>query len=427
MTEQTDSGTASIPAAAESIGARGATGVGIASLVAAASGIVVLIIAAHTLTKAQNAEFLSFWGLIFFLFGIFGGLQNEATRTVHVALHRPSSPGRARGPRVVPAGLALGAGVAAVLLATARLWGPGTLGTRWGPLTAVVVVGVVAFAGHSAVAGALAGSGRWSTYSRLIGAEATVRLLLVAAVAVAGARTVGLEAASAGAAGTWLILAVVLRPLRQSFALRADDTRRLFASRTAQAMLATAASSAFVVGFPVLLRLTTPTDAFAAAAPLILAVQLTRAPLLMPLVAYQGVAITYFLAHRDEGVRALLRLATVILAVGLGGGGLAALLGPWLLSVFGGPGYDAAPLTLATLTFAASLLALLTLTGIAVLSVGSHRAYALGWLAATTVGIGILLLPATIDVRAAASLMIGPVVGVAIHVAAISRANRRGR
>jgi O-antigen/teichoic acid export membrane protein len=427
MTEQADAGPAPTPAAGESIGARGATGVGIASLVAAVSGIVVLFIAAHTLTKAQNAEFLSFWGLIFFLFGTFGGLQNEATRTVHVALHRPSSSGPARGPRVVPAGLALGAAVAAVLLATARLWAPGTLGTRWVPLTAVVVAGVVAFAGHSAVAGALAGSGRWSTYSRLVGAEATVRLLLVAAVAVAGARTVGLEAASAGAAGTWLILAVVLRPLRQAFAVRADDTHRLFASRTAQAMLATAASSAFVVGFPVLLRITTPADAFAAAAPLILAVQLTRAPLLMPLVAYQGVAITYFLAHRDQGARALLRLGAVILAVGIAGGGLAALIGPWLLSVFGGPGYDAAPLMLATLTFAASLLALLTLTGIAVLSVGAHRAYALGWLAATAVGIGILLLPATIDARVAASLLTGPVVGVAIHVAAISRATRRGR
>jgi hypothetical protein len=82
---------------------------------------------------------------------------------------------------------------------------------------------------------------------------------------------------------------------------------------------------------------------------------------------------------------------------------------------------------LATLTFAASLLALLTLTGIAVLSVGAHRAYALGWLAATAVGVCILLLPATIDARVAASLLTGPVVGVAIHVAAISRATRRGR
>ncbi|MGV8977997.1 MAG: hypothetical protein ACOH17_08125 [Cellulomonas sp.] len=427
MTGPADAEAASTTTTPESIGARGATGVGIASLVAAVSGIVVLFIAAHTLTKAQNAEFLSFWGLIFFLFGTFGGLQNEATRTVHVALHRPSSSGPARGPRVVLAGLTLGSTVAGGLLVTARLWAPDMLGTSWGPLVAVMAVGVIAFAGHSAVAGALAGSGRWSTYSRLVGAEATVRLLLVALVALAGVRTVGLEAASAGAAGTWLLLAVVLRPVRQSFALRADDTRGLFASRTAQAMLATAASSAFVVGFPVLLRITTPSGAFSTAAPLILAVQLTRAPLLMPLVAYQGVAITYFLAHRNQGARAILRLGGVILAVGIGGAGLAALIGPWLLSVFGGPGYDVTPLLLATLTFAASLLGLLTLTGIAVLSVGAHRMYAVGWLVATMVGVAILLLPATIDVRVAASLLTGPVVGVAIHVAAIARATRQGR
>jgi hypothetical protein len=185
-------------------------------------------------------------------------------------------------------------------------------------------------------------------------------------------------------------------------------------------MLSTASSGALVVGFPVLLRLTTDAQAFALAAPLLLAVQLTRAPLLIPLNAYQGVALTHFLERRDQGIRPLLRIAGAILAAGLVGAGAAALLGPWILSVLPS-GYQVSPAVLAGLTLTAAGLALLTLTGAAVLALGAHRRYALGWLAATGCSALVLLVPGTLEMRVLASLALGPVLGIAVHATALGR------
>lgn len=416
------------PAQSAVIGARGATGVGLASLIAAGSGYLVLLIAARTLDPARNAEFLTFWGLLFFVFGILGGLQNETTRAVHVArttnesesvAHRPAS--TANGVRALPAGLAIGAVLALVFVASGAWWGQRVLGAHPGPLILVVAVATLAFSGHSALAGALAGSGRWSTYARLVGAESTMRLALVVGMASLGARVFGLSAASATAAGTWLVIMVLSADARSAAVTRTGDTARPFLSRTAQAMLATAASAAIVVGFPVLLRVSTAPDLFERAAPLLLAVQMTRAPLMIPLTTYQGVAITYFLTHKDRGAAPLLRLGAIVLTVGAIGAALAALLGPWLMVTIFGPSYVVARATLGALTLAAAFLGILTLTGAAVLATGRHASYAAGWVTATVITVGLLLVPAPIEARTVLALSAGPAIGVLVHLVAIHR------
>ncbi|RYV51380.1 hypothetical protein [Pengzhenrongella frigida] len=409
------------------ISARSATGVGVASLVAAASGYVVLVIAANVLDKAQNAEFLVFWGLLFFLFGTLGGLQSEVTRSVHVA--RTASPTTGApagsGTRVLPLGLFVGACLAAAIAITSPIWGRTVLGPQ--PVVAVMLIAlaVIAFGGHSAVAGSLAGRGRWTVYSRLVGAEALMRLALVTGVAVAGATEVGLQAATAAAAATWLLMSLASN-VRDAWGQRTEATRQAFLASSRQAMIGAASSAALVVGFPVLLRVSTPPEAFAVAAPLLLAVQLTRAPLLIPLNAYQGVAITHFVNHRDEGARPLLRLATMIGAVGVVGAIAAALVGPWLMETLLGDGYRVEPAVLGALTLTAAMLALLTMTGAACLALDGHRAYAVGWLAATALSAAVLLMPGGLEVRVIASLAVGPVAGTVVHAAWI-RSTLRSR
>lgn len=409
----TPEGSGALDGAAAPIGARGATGVAAASLVAAASGYAVLVLAARTLTTAENADFLTFWGLVFFLFGTLGGLQSEITRSVHVA-RTTSRPAAGRRPYVLVTALAVGAAGAVAVGLTSPLWATAVLGPD-GPVgVAVVAVGVLAFAGHSAVAGTLAGQGRWTHYARVVGAEALVRLVLAVAVVVAGGGPIGLRVATTAAAATWVLMAVVptVRRVRHQ---RADVPLRPFLAASAHAMVGTASSAALVVGFPVLLRVTTSPQDFALAAPLMLAVQLTRAPLMLPLNAYQGVAITHFLTHREEGLRPLRRVASAILAAGVVGAGAAAAVGPWLMSTLG-EDYRVAPMVLAGLTLAAAGMALLTLTGAAVLAIGSHRAYAAGWLVATATSALVLLLPGGLEARTVASLAAGPVVGVVVHL-----------
>ena len=69
------------------------------------------------------------------------------------------------------------------------------------------------------------------------------------------------------------------------------------------------------MGFPVLLKATSG-ELGAAGGIVILAVTLTRAPLLVPLTAMQGNLIAYFVDHRSARLRALLLPAAVVVGLG---------------------------------------------------------------------------------------------------------------
>jgi len=413
------------PAGPGALTKRGFTSVGLASLVAAAAGFAVMLIAARTLEPARNADFLAFWSLLFAVFGILSGVQNETTRSVRSAYS--GDPQGSQGARVLPIGLAVGAALAALLAATSPWWSARALGDDHAILVAAIALACLVFSGHVTVAGSLSGAGRWPVFAGLVSAEATVRLVIVGIAALVGTSVAGLEVGAAAAAGTWLVFLLLSPSARAAALARADVPPAPFLRRIGHAMLAAASSAALVVGFPFLLRLTSTTPVYAASAPLILAISLTRAPLLIPLGAYQGVAITQFLTHRERGLAALRSVTLGVLALGAVGAGLAFLAGPWLMSAMIGPDYQVDGILLAGLTFAAALLALLTLTGAAVLALDLHRAYSAGWISATATSVLLLLTPFPLEARAMASLAVGPLVGIAIHAAAVIRATRSDR
>ena len=400
------------------IDARGATGVAVASMVGAASSYLVLVIAVRALTPQSNAEFLTFWSALFWLFGTLGGVQHEATRAV---AHRRSEPDARPGARVLTVGLSVGAGAALLVGASSLLWGESLLGADWPWLVGALAIGGIAFAGHSAWCGILSGEGAWSVYSRLVGAEAGVRLVLVLVVAVLGAHALGIELAAAASAATWAVLAIVDPGLRSRRDVRADVRARAMLGNIGQTVLASAASTGLVVGFTVLLRATTQGAEFTGATAFVLAITLTRAPLLLPLQAYQGVAIAHVVAHRNRGAAALGPIAAAVVGVGAVAAVAAWWLGPLAMRVLFGPEYDVPGLIIGLLTVGAACLALLTLAGATVLALGHHRAYATGWVAAFLVSVAVLLLPGSIEARGAAALMAGPLVGCAVHASALAR------
>ncbi len=398
----------------------GAAVVGLASLVSALSGYVVLVLSARTLDQQQNADFLVFWALLFGVFGVLGGVQQEATRTVRSAeLDRTTG---TTPVRVLPTGLLVGAAAAVLVAVTAPLWAEAVLGPSPGVLVVILSVAALVYSGHLSMVGVLSGRRRWHASSVLIAAEALGRLVLVGLAAWWGRSTGGLELASGAAAAAWLVGLLLSRTARGATRATGDSDRRTFLVRTGHAVVAAASSAALVVGFPVLLRLTSTEAQWATAAPLLLAISLTRAPLLMPLNAYQGVAITHFLGERARGARALLRPAGAVLAVAVLGAVAAFAVGPALMAAFFGPSYRVDGALLAGLTLAAASLALLTLTGSAVLALGRHRAYATGWVVSTAVSAGLLLTDLPIADRAVLALCVGPLVGIAIHLAVVRTA-----
>lgn len=418
----TEDGTVSEQVAAPSgVSSRAARSVAIAGAVVALSGFLVQAVATGLLTETETAQFLTYWSMLFAAAGIVGGVQHEITRSVAAVSHRPDGVDPAPpGARVLPVALGLGVLVAAVLALSSGWWGSRIVPTGTATAVALILVGTVAFSGHAAVVGALAGEGRWSLYSRVVGAEALVRLGAVGGVIAMGATLLGYEIASAVAMFTWLLAALLSRRVRSVLLVRADAPLGVLVRRCSHALVAAVSMTVLVVGYPVLLGLTTSPAEYAGSAALLLGLSLTRAPLLLPINAFQGMAIHYFVGAGDARLRALFRLLALVLAAGVLGAGLAWAVGPWLLHVIttrelGGG-------MLAALTFAAAMLAGLTLSGTVTIAVGRHRDYSIGWLVATVTAVAILLLPLPLEPRLVMSLVLGPLLGATWHVAAVRRA-----
>jgi hypothetical protein len=174
------------------------------------------------------------------------------------------------------------------------------------------------------------------------------------------------------------------------------------------------------MGFPVLLKATSG-DLGAKGGVVILAVTLTRAPLLVPLTAMQGNLIAHFVDQGGARLRALITPAAVVIGLGLSGVVLAGVFGPWLLREAFGAEYRADSALLGGLTTAAVAIALLTLTGAAAVAAALHRAYSLGWVSATVASALLLLLPLGLETRTVIALLCGPLVGIAVHLGALAR------
>ena len=381
-----------------------------AAAVSGIAGYVVLVLVARYLTPAANAEFLVFWGALFGVFGVLIGIATETTRTVHAAPRTHT----AGGARVLPEVVLLATTAAVVLAASGLVWAPAVLGPEWPPLLAALVVGTILFASHCFVVGTAAGRGQWSTYALLVGAESVSRLLLVVAAALAGALVGGLAWAVSLACGAWLL--VQLLPAgrtRGASTVAGDVSRSGLRRRLVAACTASGASALLLVGFPVLLRLTSSDHVFAGAAPVILAVSLSRAPLLVPLNAYQNVLVTKVASH---GIRATRSTAALLAGATVLGAVAAVPLGPAVLRVIN-PDYDVAGPVFGLLVLAAGLVGSLTLTGAASIALDHHTVYVVGYVVATTVSTLLLLLPLSLDTRVVVALLVGPLAGIGIHLA----------
>lgn len=409
-----------------SISGKSAAGVGGASVLAAVAGILILFVTSHALSPADNAEFLSFWAALFFVCGVLGGIQAESTRAVGAARAAHGS-GNAQGAPVLTSGLIVGASAALIVLLLSPV-----LGTYLFPTDTVAIVGVlvataILFSCHATLAGAAQGNDQWSLFAGMVSLEAVLRLTAIAAAAALAAPLVGLELACLAALTAWVVVALVSPAARSSLRSRADVGLWRLLQNTGHALLSAASSASLIVAFPILLKLTTPQADYALSAPILLAISLTRAPIMVPLQAFQGVALAEIVRDPQNGWRGLKKPLVALVGVGVLGAAAAWLVGP-LLMLFFGPAYKVEGWALAALTLAAVLMAVLTLLGTVVIGLGNHRAYSAGWLTATAVAIGLLLLPAGVEIRSILSLGLGPLAGIAVHAVAIAAIvrNRRG-
>lgn len=414
---------APVPATRSRRDAVGASSVAAASLWSATVTYLVMSVAAWALPQERATVLLTFLSVLFAVYGVLSGVALETTRSVAAAARDDN----AAGPALWRVAAVVSGGTAVVVLALAPFWREQVLHRGDDALVVALVVAVLGYGVHSVVAGAAAGRAWWHQTALVITGEATLRLLATVVVVLLSATVVGMGVASAAGAFAWLVL--VARPgrLRDAFQLRADAPSGVLARRMAAALVAQGASAVLVVGFPILLASSTGRVEYATAAPLLLAISLTRAPVLLPLNALQGVAVSHLVRAGSGLARLLLRLLALVVAVAGVGAVLAWLVGPWLIRLLFGDDYSVNGTVLALLTLAAGGTAALTLTGACTQALAAHRWYVAGWVVALVACAALLQAPGSMEARACLALGLAPLAGLVVHVVGLIGSRRAAR
>ncbi|MDO4609510.1 hypothetical protein [Corynebacterium sp.] len=425
----------------------------LATLVAAMGTFGILFLSAWTLPTDVNLEFTAYWGLYFALTGVLGGLMQETTRAVGTArahARRAAEQGHAHdgapgdGPTVTARPLTVAAGVAAITFVVFAVTGPFWMG--WivhGDTTLAVLLiaaGLASYAMQAVVSGLLSGAGLWTEYAWLIILDIVTRVALAVVAWLAGWGLWSFLVITVLGAMSWVIMIAVSPRTREVLGERADVPVRRFIPLMLTAMGASGASAALITGFPTIVKLADdfgagpsalPTGgrsvseaiaaepglaaAFITATAIAYSVNLTRAPLLMPLDKFQNAIIVRFVHTEGNPLARLAKPLGALVAFGLFGAVLAWLIGPWILQILPGD-YMVTGSGLAALTVGATATAVLMVTGSVMLATNRHRAYLWGWLTATVVTCLILFGPGLLLWRTALGLVIGPSLGVALHL-----------
>lgn len=417
------------------------------SLLAAVSTLLVTMIAQRALNGSELTEFLLFWAALFTVTGIITGIQPEITRAVGTARTRAvadraasgrtvsgrtvSAEGSApQGARVVTVTAALGAIAGALVLVSSPLWAGQQIPHSAAVGVTVMAVGVFLYALQATMSGVTAGEDRWYLFAAVGGLESAGRLILMLAAALMIPSLAGLEVATVVPMGLWLILAFVTVSGRRLWVARADVPARRLSLNILWSFLSSAAAAVLMMGFPNVLKASGAAESEPVVlGTLILAISITRSPIMIPLQAFQGVAVSAFLKQRHRPVAAFIKPAAAVVAVGAVGALAAYLVGPLLFRLIYPPAagaesaYEAAAsgITLGALVFASALLALMTLSGNMALAVNQHRIYLAGWVVAAAVTLSLaFLIPAPLVPRAIVALAVGPVCGFVVHMVGVS-------
>ena len=421
------------------------------SLLAAVSTLLVTMIAQRALNGSELTEFLLFWAALFTVTGIITGIQPEITRAVGTArtravadralANRAASGGAAsaegsapQGARVVTVTAALGAIAGALVLVSSPLWAGQQIPHSAAVGVTVMAVGVFLYALQATMSGVTAGEDRWYLFAAVGGLESAGRLILMLAAALMIPSLAGLEVATVVPMGLWLILAFVTVSGRRLWVARADVPAGRLITNILWSFLSSAAAAVLMMGFPNVLKASGAAESEPVVlGTLILAISITRSPIMIPLQAFQGVAVSAFLKQRHRPVAAFIKPAAAVVAVGAVGALAAYLLGPLLFRLIYPPAagaesaYEAAAsgITLGALVFASALLALMTLSGNMALAVNQHRIYLAGWVVAAAVTLSLaFLVPAPLVPRAIVALAVGPVCGFVVHMVGVALASR---
>lgn len=386
----------------------------IATLISGVSGYLVMWLVARALGAADYSVFGVFWSALFLIVGVLFGIQQETTRATASALMHPTGEKSHSSLWLFAAGVALVVGIVVAL--SGLWWAPRTLGTGGAGLIVQVALGSGANAVVATLSGMLAGARLWRHLGAIIASDGVVRLVAIFVALALGGNPAALAWAVIIPFPIALGLVFLFSPGPMIRYSGSPLSYRRLISNSGQTMLAASATALIINGFPLMLAFFAEPTEKAKLGALILAITITRAPVLVPLMALQSYLVTRFTGMTESMWPLIGR------SVGLIGLVMAVLAGAtflWGTAAFAsivGVDFALSTGTLVPLVVSSGFIGSLCVTGPALLASGRHRGYALGWVVASAVSVGALFLPVGLEVKAPLALSIGPIIGLVVHL-----------
>lgn len=391
-------------------------------------GLLILVIAARALGAADYAVFGLFWSALFFAVAVLSGVQQETTRAAASAVAGVGVGAGERGTPLIRFALVMSLSAGVLIAASSPWWVRPTLGAEHGELAVVVALGAVGYTLTAVLSGVLAANARWAAYSVLSMTEGLGRMAAVGIVLALALGTTSLAWAVIAVYPVMLVVGGWSVVRLRGVTTRVPDSMRQLLGNTLHTVTAATAIAALVNGFPLLMATFAEGASKETVGAMTLAVMLTRAPLLVPLVGAQGLLITMFTRPGRSPWPLISKLLAGVTLVGVALAALAGAIGPPILRATIGENFALPGHVLALLVVSSAALGALSLSSPALLAANRHLDYAAGWVVATGVAIGVLwVLPLELELRAPLALLIGPLVGLAWHLGALARHSARNR
>lgn len=402
---------------------RGLTAIILATAVAGVAGYLVTWIVFRAIGAADYAVFAIFWSATYLLVGALSGVQQEVTRATR--RREPDDP----PVRPVARNFALIVALITVVVVVAAtpLWVLVVFPHGGAGFVAPLAIGAAAYVVVAVTGGTLYGLSLWNPVALMVVLDGLLRLIGIGVVLLTTHDPVALAWAVALPFPISVIVVWFLVRSRVVGRNRLDVGPTALTWNVTRTIAAAASTGALVSGFPVILKITSPGEDPQLLGLVILAVTLVRAPLIVTVMSLQSYLIVQL---RPEAGFA--RRVGILAGLIIAGGAVISVLGWWLgpalfLLLFGHQAAVAGWL-IAVLVGSSAAVALLFVTGPALLARGGHLAYTLGWLLAAAATVVALLVPLPFMSRVVLALIVGPVVGLVVHaVGLFSIANPRRR
>ncbi|CDK01547.1 conserved membrane hypothetical protein [Microbacterium sp. C448] len=382
-----------------------------ATVVAGASGYAIQLLAPALLPSAETyLSFAAYWSTLYLLVAAVAGVQQEVTRATRAADTPPSNTTLRTFTFLAAVALTLIAVlVGAVLSGTAFAAAPV-------PMTAWFVIGLVGYLFTAVFAGVLSGLGQWRAVAALIALDGILRGVAVTSGMLLGA-PLGVLAALISVPFI-LAFGVIWLAVRANVIgrFRLDVGARRLWLNAARTVAGAAATGVLVTGLPALLRAAMPDADPAVLAGLIFVITATRAPLIIPLLALQSYLIVDFRSAPSRTWRLLLRYGAIVLSASVVFAACAWLWGPPIVGFISGGRFMVQGPVAAAVVVSGGLVALMCVTGPALLAHESHRWYVRGWMLAAVTTIVFVLLPLDPVVRTVLALLVAPALGAVVHL-----------